>query len=49
MNARQKAKYWKRKYQELANLPVRPTIVVSERKLETLSYTKVMETLLDNA
>lgn len=43
MNARQKAKYWKNKYQELANLPVRPTIVVSDRKLETLSYTTVID------
>lgn len=43
MNARQKAKYWKMKYQELANLPIRPTIVVSDRKCETLSYTKVID------
>ena len=43
MNARQKAKYWKKKYNELASLPVRPTIVVSDRKLETLSYTKVID------
>ena len=42
MNARQKAKYWKRKYQELASVPVRPTIVVSDRKLERLSYTTVV-------
>ena len=43
MNARQKAKYWKKKYRELESLPVRPTIVVSDRKLETLSYTKVID------
>lgn len=42
MNARQKAKYWKKKYHELSNLPVRPTIVVSDRKPEILSYTKVI-------
>lgn len=42
MNARQKAKHWKKRYQELANLPVRPTVVVSERKIETLKYTTVI-------
>jgi hypothetical protein len=43
MNARQKAKYWKKKYRELESLPVRPTIVVSDRELETLSYTTVID------
>lgn len=43
MNNRQKAKYWKRRYQELANQPVRPRFVISERKVERLSYTTVVD------
>lgn len=42
MNARQKAKYWKRKYQELASVPAPTMNIVSERKIETISYTKVV-------
>lgn len=42
MNTRQKAKYWKRRYQELANLPVKTKFVVSDRKVERLSYTTVV-------
>ena len=42
MNARQKAKYWKNKYQELASVPVPIKNVVSERRITTISYTKVI-------
>ena len=42
MNARQKAKYWKKKYQELASVPVPIKNVVSERRITTISYTKVI-------
>lgn len=42
MNARQKAKHWKRRYQELANLLVKTKFVVSDRKIERLSYTTVV-------
>ena len=42
MNTRQKAKYWKRRYLELASVPVPTKNIVSERKIETISYTKVV-------
>lgn len=45
MNARQKAKYWKRKYLELAgkHQELADRMVVSECKIKTLSYTKVID------
>ena len=43
MNARQKAKYWKRRCLELASVPVPTKNVVSEHRIETLCYTKVID------
>lgn len=42
MNARQKAKYWKRKYQELANQSVNINYV-SNYRIETLCCTRVVD------
>lgn len=42
MNARQKAKYWKRRYLELASVPVPTKFVVSGRKVERLSYSTMV-------
>lgn len=43
MNTRQKAKYWKRRYLELANYPFKAKVVRSEYEIKTLSYTKVID------
>lgn len=42
MNARQKAKYWKKRYEELMAKPIKPNIVYSEHKIETLRYDKII-------
>lgn len=42
MNARQKAKYWKKRYIELTAKPIKPNIVYSEHKIETLRYDKII-------
>lgn len=42
MNARQKAKYWKKRYEEFMAKPIKPNIVYSEHKIETLRYDKII-------
>jgi hypothetical protein len=37
MNARQKAKYYRRKYEELANMPL-PKLKVNNYKIDTLKF-----------
>ncbi len=39
MNARQKAKFYKRKYEELLHMPI-PKTIVETRKVDTLKYKK---------
>ena len=39
MNARQKAKFYKRKYEELLHMPI-PKTIVETRKVDTLRYEK---------
>lgn len=43
MNTRQKAKYWKLRYLELASVPIPTKFVISDRKVETLKYTTVID------
>ncbi len=38
MNARQKAKFYKRKYEELLKSPVKPKVEVEQHKIDTLRY-----------
>ncbi len=40
MNARQKAKYYKQKYEQLAGLNV-PTLYVEQKKIDTLKFRKL--------
>lgn len=40
MNARQKAKYYKRKYEELANMPL-PKFTVTNYKVDTLRFQRL--------
>jgi len=40
MNARQKAKYYKRKYEELANMPL-PKFTVNNYKVDTLRFQRL--------
>ena len=42
MNARQKAKYWKKRYKELMAKPIKPNIVYSEHKIETLRCDRII-------
>ena len=41
MNARQKAKYWKRKYEELASMPLNKTIAVTSKTIDTLRVERI--------
>ena len=38
MNARQKAKYYKRKYEELANCPIIPQVYTHSHHIDTLKF-----------
>jgi len=40
MNARQKAKYYKRKYEELAKMPL-PKVTVTNYKIDTLRFQRL--------
>jgi len=53
MNARQKAKYWKRRYQQLAETPLPTATLVTTRNLETIAFHKeyseeTMQALMSN-
>lgn len=48
MNARQKAKYYKRKYEEIAKMPL-PKFTVTNYKVDTLRFEKLYpEALISN-
>lgn len=40
MNARQKAKYWKKRYEQIANMPL-PNFTVTNYKIQTLKVKRI--------